>query len=44
MLLVVPKIEGNMENVENWEESIDLSKPYITFWDNNWFANNKKRK
>jgi len=35
---IVPKVEGGLRNVENWERSIDVKKPFITFWDNNWFA------
>ena len=35
---VVPKIEGNLYSLDDWENQVDITKPYITFWDNNWFA------
>ncbi|GAG30699.1 unnamed protein product [marine sediment metagenome] len=35
---VVPKIEGTLTDIENWNEDINASKRLITFWDNNWFA------
>ena len=35
---IVPKVEGDLKPIEGWERYVDLSKPNITFWDNNWFA------
>lgn len=35
---VVPKIEGNLTIIPDWEKYIDLNKPTITFMDNNWFS------
>ncbi len=35
---VVPKIEGDLTVVKDWEKNIDLSKPAISFMDNNWLA------
>lgn len=35
---VVPKIEGPLTVVPDWEKQVDPLKPTITFMDNNWFA------
>ena len=34
----VPKIEGKLQSVENWEKDIDVSKDTIVFMDNNFLA------
>jgi len=35
---VVPKIEGKLTIIPDWEKYIDIKKPTITFMDNNWFS------
>jgi hypothetical protein len=39
---VVPKIEGKVYNIPNWETHINIDKPAISFMDNNWFAKDEK--
>ncbi len=35
---IVPKVEGTLKDVPEWIKYIDVKKPNITFWDNNFFA------
>lgn len=38
---IVPKIEGDLTDIPNWDKRIDTTKSKITFWDNNFFAKGK---